>query len=576
MALSPIPRSDLSPAPMQGGAIGRLRGLADGFERFSQQPAVRRAIPSIVLVFATGVAVVAWMMLREPPRSSLYPGLPEAEKASVVEALNGSGIEAMIDGTSGEIMVPTADYHRARFALAAKGLPQSVPDGDAVLSDLPMGASRALETARLRKAQELELSRSISDISAVQAARVHLALPEKSAFLRDSHPPRASVFVTLASGRVLDSGQVDAIVHLVSSSVPGMSRSDVTVVDQAGRLLSTNDADAAGQLSDRQLRHRVEVETLLRHRIEALLTPVVGVGNLSVEVTADMDFTRREITEERVDPEGNALRSEQLSETETRDAPAGGIPGAVSNTPPTEAELAEAAPGATGAAGSDIRNRSTGTTRNYEISRTVQSTQPEVGQIKRVLAAVVIRAAAPPAPAEGEAEGETAPAELISPALLADLQRLTESAIGMDASRGDSVTILAQPFAVPELTFEPPGMSLDWLPAVLRDAVLLAVLAIVGLGLVRPMLLRQTHAAGSPVAMLQRGMTTVEVAEGESLNDLEAKLEQRHKDLATSVLGGNASRAEKQAVLRRLVADDPSRIATVMHRMIQSELDAVQ
>jgi flagellar M-ring protein FliF len=572
MALSPVPRSDLAPAAVPGGAVARLRGLTDGFQRFTHQPAIRRALPSIILVAATAVAVLAWVMLREPPRTALYPGMAEAEKASVVDALTGVGIEARIDTVSGEIMVPTADYHRARLSLAAKGLPQSVPDGDRVLSELPMGASRALETARLRQAQELELSRSISEIAAVQAARVHLALPEKSAFLRDSHPPRASVFLTLAQGRVMDPGQVEAIVHLVSSSIPGMARSDVSVIDQAGRLLSSDDGDAAGQLSDRQLRHRVEVETLMRRRIEALLTPIVGVGNLSVEVTATMDFTRREITEERVDPQGNALRSEQLSETETRDAAAGGVPGAIANTPPTEAELTEGGPGT--AAPAAIRNRSTGTTRNYEISRTVQNTQPEVGQITRISAAVVIRA--PSVVPQPGPDGTVPPADPSAATLMADLQRLTESAIGHDAARGDTVTILAQPFALPEMVVEPAGMNMDWVPGAIRDAVLVAVLAIVGLGFVRPMLMRQTAAASSPGGMLPQSATTVEVAEGESLDELEAKLDRRHKDLAGSVLGNRASRAEKQAVLRRLVADDPSRIATVMHRMIQSELDAVQ
>jgi flagellar M-ring protein FliF len=289
-----------------------------------------------------------------------------------------------------------------------------------------------------------------------------------------------------------------------------------------------------------------------------------------------MDFTRREITEERVDPEGNALRSEQVSETESRDAMAGGVPGAVANTPPTEAELTKGGPDGQAGAGGNLRNRSSGTTRNYEISRTVENTLPEVGRITRVSAAVVIRTPAPATPAAPAEDG--APPALPAPpaALLADLQRLTESAIGHDAARGDSVTILAQPFATPEIVFEPPAMSFDWMPGALRDAVLVAVLAIVGLGLVRPMLLRQTAAAGGTGSMLPQGPTTVEVAEGESLDDLEAKLDRRHKDLANSVLGGQASRAEKQAVLRRLVADDPSRIATVMHRMIQSELDAVQ
>ena len=574
MALSPVPRSEFAPVAAPNGAVARLRGLADGFDRFTRQPAVRRALPSIILVGATAFAIFAWMLLREPPRTTLYPGMAEGEKASVVEALNGSGIQATIDSVSGDIMVPTADYHRARFALASKGLPQSVPDGDRILSELPMGASRALETARLRQAQELELSRSISEIATVQSARIHLALPEKSAFLRDSHPPRASVFVTLAAGRVLDSGQVEAIVHLVSSSVPGMARSDVSVIDQSGRLLSVDDGDATGQLSDRQLRHRVEVETLMRRRIEALLTPIVGVGNLSVEVTAAMDFTRREITEEQVDPDGNALRSEQLTETESRDAAAGGVPGAVANTPPTEAALTQDSPGSQNSAAGAVRNRSTGTTRNYEVSRRVQSTLPEVGQITRISAAVVIRA--PTVPVSATADGTVPPADPIASALMADLQRLTESAIGHDPARGDSVTILAQPFAMPEIIFEPAGMNFDWIPGVLRDAVLVAVLAIVGLGFVRPMLLRQTAAAGMPGGLLPQGPTTVEVAEGETLDDLEAKLDRRQKDLAGSVLGNRATRAEKQAVLRRLVADDPARIATVMHRMIQSELDAVQ
>ncbi len=574
MALSPVSRSDLAPAALPGGGIARLRGLTEGFERFARQPAIRRALPSLVLVAAATIAILAWVMLREPPQTTLYPGMAEAEKASVIEALNGSGIPADIDAVSGEIMVAKADYHRARLALAGQGLPQSVPDGDRVLSELPMGASRALETARLRQAQELELSRSISEISTVQAARVHLALPEKSAFLRDSHPPRASVFLTLAAGRALDGGQVEAIVHLVSSSVPGMARSDVSVVDQSGRLLSDGDGDTAGQLSDRQLRHRVEVETLMRHRIEALLTPIVGVGNLSVEVTATMDFTRREITEERVDPEGKALLSEQVSETRTSDTAAGGVPGAIANTPPTEAELTDTPPGAGTGAPETTSNSSTGATRNYEVSRTVENTLPEVGQITRISAAVVIRA--PALAAQPAADGTEAPVDPAAATLMADLQRLTESAIGHDPARGDTVTILAQTFALPEEVIEPATVKLDWVPGAIRDAVLVAVLAIVGLGFVRPLLMRQVAAASSLGGLTPQSATTVEVAEGESLDDLEEKLDRRHKDLAVSVLGSRASRAEKQAVLRRLVADDPSRIATVMHRMMQAEIDSLR
>lgn len=568
MALAPAPRSEALPTAT-GGALARLRGLSDGVTRLTAQPAVRRAMPSLILAAATVLAVVAWLALRETPRSMLYPGLAEAEKARVIETLTGQGIDATLDRTSGDVTVPSGDYHRARMALAAAGLPQSVPDADRVLADLPMGASRAVEGARLRQAQELDLARSVSEIAAVQSARVHLALPEKSAFLRDSHPPRASVFLTLAAGRVLDAGQVEAIVHLVSSSVPGMARSDVSVVDQTGRLLSRGAEDADSLLTDRQLRHRVEMEALLRQRIEAVLMPVVGPGNLSVQVTAAIDFTRREITEERVDPKGNALRSEQLTETESTGQAPGGIPGAVANTPPTEAALAEAPAG--GPAGEAPRNRSSGSTRNYEVSRTVESTRPESARLTRVSAAIVIRApalAAPPANPDGTPAD---PVPALPAALMADLQKLAEGAIGFDARRGDSVTILAQPFAEPAPETVSAGMNLDWLPEALRELALIAVLAIVGLGFVRPLLLRQTAAATVSAPVI--GPATVEVAEGDTLQALDARLEEKQRTMVEGVLGSQASRAEKQAVLRQLAGADPERIATVLHRMMKPELD---
>lgn len=569
MALSPASRTSTQLAGDAGGPPTRLRALTDGWRRFADQPAIRRALPSILLVAVAVLTVAAFLALREAPRSALYPGMAEADKARVMESLTAAGIAAQIDRSSGEITVPAADYHRARLTLAAQGLPQSVPDGDRVLTDLPMGASRALETARLRQAQELDLARSITEIASVQGARVHLALPERSAFLRDSHPPRASVFLTLAAGRVLDQGQVEAIVHLVSSSVPGMARDEVTVVDQAGRLLSRGDESAADRLSERQLRHRVEMETLLRRRIEAVLTPLVGPGNLSVEVTAAMDFTQREITEERVDPEGNALRSEQLSESENRDAPAGGIPGAVANTPPVEADLTDD-PAAGAEAPGAIRSRTSGTTRNYEVSRQVTNTRPETGQIQRISAAVVIHAPAPD-PATTP-DGQPVPA--LPPAMLADLQRLAESAIGLDAERGDQVTILAMPFLAPAAMAEPPARDLSWLPDALRQLGLIVILAAVAFGVIRPLLMRQLQPATEDQAMILAGdSTTVEVAEGESLDRIEEKLDRRQRDLLDSVLGGSASREEKQAVLRRLGKDDPVRMAMVLHRMMQPELD---
>ena len=228
----------------------------------------------------------------------------------------------------------------------------------------------------------------------------------------------------------------------------------------------------------------------------------------------------------------------------------------MANTPPPEGTLTETAEAATDETG--LRNRSTGATRNYEISRTVATTQDEVGRVTRLSAAVVIRA-----PAAAKGDGATG----ADPDLLADLQKLTETAIGHDPARGDSVTILAQPFVQPEVVMAGPGMQLDWLPAVLRELALIAVLAIVGLGVLRPLMQRLTQAGG-------RGAETAGRAFGEpGFDDDAVDPDRRHRDLAGSVLGGRASRAEKQAVLRSLVAEDPVRIATVLHRMMKPDLD---
>jgi flagellar M-ring protein FliF len=568
MALSPIPRSnDLTPMA-QGGLMGQVQNVPAMLNRFTAQPAIRRALPSLLIVALAAVALLGWLALREAPRTPLYPGLAEAEKARVMEALTAAGIDARVERATGEVSVPTADYHTARLALASQGLPQAVPTGNQALSEIPLGASRSLETARLRQSHELELARSITEIGAIQAARVHLALPERSAFLRDNHPPRASVFVTLAAGRALDAGQVEAIVHLVSSSVPGMARADVSVVDQTGRLLSRGDETDSTRLAERHLRHQVELETLLRRRIEALLTPIVGFGNFSVEVTAAMDFTRRDIREERVDPNGNALRSEQLTENESGDLPAGGIPGAVTNTPPTEAELTEQAPAGETATSAN-RTRSSASTRNFEVSRTISTTQPETGTLQRLSTAIVLRApdlsAADPAAAEAQA------------AMVQSLQGLVESAIGHDAGRGDVVTIMVHPFATPMADEAPSaGMMqqyIAYLPDVLNALVVIAVVAVIGLGILRPLLQRQLQAVESqPAAAYAPGM--VEVAAGESLAQVEEKLNQRHRQLAQSVLGNNASRLDKQAVLQQLAKDDPARVASVLHRMIRPELDS--
>lgn len=570
----------MTPVPMSGNPmVAQMRGAVSHVLRMSNQPALRRAFPAILILTVTVLAVGGWLILREPARMVLFPGLAEADKARVMDSLSAAGINAVVDTVTGEVEVPSADYHRARMQLAAQGLPTSIPDADAVLTELPMGASRSVEGARLKQAQELDLARSITEISAVSQARVHLALPEKSAFLRDTQPPRASVFLQLAPGRVLEPSQVEAIVNLVSTSVPGMARGDVTVVDQMGRLLSRGGDDPTAVVSDRQLQHRLEVERLYRERLESLLTPIAGPGNLSVQVTVDMDFTQSQITEERVDPNGTALRSEQSNMTENSEPPAKGIPGAVSNTPPNQADLAAAGttdPAADPAADPNaaapepvITNRSSETMKNYEVSRTVETTQPASARITRINAAILMRGVPQP-PAEEGAE----PPPLLPPALKADIEALARTAIGFDQTRGDTITITAQPF-MDEIIVETPT-DLSWLPEATRQFALIALIAIVALGIIRPLLTKVSWHSENPVAAASvqtGGVPGVEVTDGDSLDDVQARLEARRAKLTSAALGANVSREEKFAVLRQIVAEDPARIASVLQRMMKDDLN---
>jgi flagellar M-ring protein FliF len=423
---------------------------------------------------------------------------------------------------------------------------------------------------RLRQAQEADLARSITEISAVAAARVHLALPEKTAFLRDTKPPRASVFLTLTAGRTLETGQVEAIVNLVSSSVPGMARGDVTVVDQMGRLLSRGGDDPLAVVSDRQLQHRMELERLYRERIESLLTPIAGPGNLSVQVTVDMDFTQTQTTEERVDPSQSALISEQVQETTSAEAQARGIPGAVSNTPPVQATGPQGAAPAAETEAAPAQNRSAGSTRNYEVSKTVSTTQPATARIARISAAILMRATPPETPVEEGAE----PPPLLPEALKADLERLAQTAIGFDAERGDSITIAAQPFVVETVEVTEP-VDLSWLPEATRQLALIAGLAIVALGIVRPLLTRLSHSMELPAPSASVAIGSVqgvEVREGETLDDVQARLDARLARLTNAALGAAATREEKFAVLRQIAAEDPARIASVIQKMMRSDM----
>ena len=424
-----------------GGAISELRRMAN-------QPAVKRAMPAVAAIAVIFVGLIAYLILQQPSRTTLYASLPESEKSKVLDALINSGVDATIDPTTGDVMVPVPDYHESKMKLAAQGLPSSVPGGYDTLGEIQMGTSRSVESMRLKQSQEIELARSISEIDYVTSARVHLAIPEKSVFVRDTAPVTASVFVQLLEGRTLDATQVKAITHLVSSSVPGLNEANVTIVDQFGKLLSNPIDDPDSILSNAQLQHRVRLENIYRSRVMSIVTPIVGAGNVSAQINLELDFTLSEETEEIVDPEQSVLRSEQNTLDTTSDGKAKGIPGALSNTPPMAAQLKNSPEAAT--AGENVLSSSSSNVRNYEISRKVLTKKNPSGGITKIQAAVLVRETF-------TINEDGVEVSSISDATKERITSLVKDVIGYDEDRGDSLTVSSSPFVA---TLE--GINLPW------------------------------------------------------------------------------------------------------------------
>ena len=559
-------------ATMPGNYLSNIRSI-------TAQPSFQRAFPALVAVIAIVVCVVVFALMQKPSRTTLYASLPEAEKSRIYDALINSGVDVTLDPTTGEVMVPAEDYHSSRIKLAALGLPQSAPDGYDSLANIPIGTSRSVETVRLKQAQEVELARSIMAISAVKSARVHLALPERSVFVREQIPPTASVFLQLDRGRSLDENQVVAIINLVSASIPSMSKDNVTVVDQVGRLLSKSPDDASSILTDNQLQYRMRLENIYRSRIETLVSPIVGGGNATARVNIEFDFTRREITEESVDPNGNALRSEQSTVDMTSNRPAVGIPGATSNKAPSEAELVTDGSQATNSYYSednDVQNKSSSEVRNYEVSRKVETTSQPMNQIVRIDAALLVRDRSVIDPETGERV-----AQPFDDKVLQDIKNLVSSAIGLKPERGDTLIVNSQPF-MQEL---PDAVTIKWFEAnwvkdLGKSIAMILMLAVVSLGVIRPLLSRLLVPAGGDVVARGgvsddeiEGLESIEVSAGETLEDIKAKLKPKKANISMEMLDTANTYDDKVALIRMIVGDEAGRVSNVFKQLMQKDMD---
>jgi flagellar M-ring protein FliF len=548
--------ADIVPAPS--------RGLAEAM------PALRQV--GLLAGVAAAVAAAIWLVLWSQGQNYtvLYGQLSERESGQVMDALTAAGIEYKLS-PSGAVSVPEPKVQEARIRLASQGLPQSDAMGiEMIQKDSPLGTSSMMEAARYQSVLETELARTIIKVQGVQSARVHLALPKPSVFLADSHKATASVMLQLYPGRVLDHGQVGAIVHLVASSVPELAASDVTVVDQAGTLLSAGDDNSDSAISGRQLEYTHKLEESYQRRIVELLEPLVGAGRVRATVTADVDFTIQEETRENYDPQKTAVRSEQTS-NEMRKGGDGveGIPGALSNQPPgtsgapviagatpTPGSPAQAAPpGQATAASAGPTSSSQRSTRNFEVDRTLAYIKEPAGALKRLSVGVVID--------DWQKTGEDGKVTT-TPMSDADIKRFTQlvrEAIGLKDDRGDQINVMNQAFKsnAPIGPIDgPPLWQNPMVGSVAKQLVGAGLVLLVAFLILRPLMKSLTK--GSKAA-----------ASGPAGDDVAADRVSLSGKGAANAIKLSPSFEQQIAAARTLVGQDPKRAAQVVKDWVAAD-----
>lgn len=419
----------------------------------TRSPSGRRIM--LLLGAAATVAVMAalWMWGSQPEYRVLFSNFSDRDGGAIVAELEKMGVPYKYAEGGGAVLVPADKVHDARLKLASQGLPKGGNVGFELMENQKLGASQFVEQINFQRAMEGELARSIESVSAVQAARVHLAIPKSSIFVSEQKTPTASVLLNLQPGRTLDAQQVSAIVHLVASSVPELSTKNVTVVDQNGDLLSdAGRTPSPAGLDATQIKYVQELQQSVARRIESIISPIVGPGNVRAEATADVDFSRSEQAVESYKPnqtpDAMVIRSQQTSEAVNAAAAAGGIPGALSNQPPAPATAPlnpQPQTNVAAAPAAPPSNTRKDATVNYEVDKTIQYVQQGMGGLKRLTVAVVVNHRK-----SVDAEGKVT-MQPLAEAEMNQITNLVKEAMGFNAERGDSVNVVNTPFAVPEV-----------------------------------------------------------------------------------------------------------------------------
>ncbi|WP_292759097.1 MULTISPECIES: flagellar basal-body MS-ring/collar protein FliF [unclassified Methylophaga] len=537
----------------------------------SRQPITKQIMFLLAIAASIAVGGYVFMWSQTPSYQVLFSGMEAQESSEVANVLQQMQIDYKLDPTTGALLVPASEVQGLRLRLAAEGLPRSSSQGMEILSqEQGFGTSQFIEQARYQRAMEQELARSVSELQNVRSARVHLAIPKQSVFVRERKPPTASVVVNLYAGRTLERGHIAAVTHMVAASIPNMKSSDVTVVDQRGNLLSQPERSNSLALSDSQLEFTQKLEQLYISRIEDILTPIVGMNGVRAQVVADVDFTVTEQTQESYNPDLAALRSEQLAEEE-RVGGFGpmGVPGALANQPPGGGVAPEQAVqenvGEDGEAVAETVTPGSSTrrsTRNFELDRTISHSRLAPGDIRKLSVAVLVDE-----PTTTDAEGNVVTTPM-SDAQMARINTLVMDAIGFNMARGDSLNVVSAPFVTP-IEAEPlPGIPLweqAWVWDVGKQVLGALVVLFLIFGLIRPAF-RDLNKSPDKQLTNQNG----ENAEGMSAEQVLSESSKNGEDIAKLTTG--SERVEQHLTnIRSLVQQDPALVAQVVKNWAASD-----
>lgn len=519
----------------------------------------------VLVTVLLSVGIYTWGT--NPSFSSLYTGLEPGDAAEVIAALQSSGIRYELNASSGSVMVESGRVHEARLNLASQGLPKGTAIGVEMLQEeQSFGTSQFVESARYHHAMETELARTISTMRNVKSSRVHLAIPKNSVFVRKRERPTASVALSLYGGRNIEQGQVNAIIHMVASSISSLSPEHVTVVDQNGRLLSSGGLSSDVAMNAKQYDYTRKVEQDYERRIEHLLEPIMGAGKVRATVNADIDFTQQESTEELFNNANRTVRSEQASESKRFSGETGGVPGALANQPPEGGQLAPGAGnvGADGLVKPNPLNSSSNSVRNYEVDRTIRHSRQGSGNVNRLTVAVLVddRVVVE--------EGETKR----SPLTKEEIDRLTtlvQQTIGFSQQRGDLVNVINASFSpldVVEDLPEPSIMDNKWVQFALKWIWPFILILVVIFTILRPSIRGlTTYTPPAPViAAIEGGEGADGTEGGEAGGEGVAQLEHQPGSIPLP-----SDHDEKIDFAKSMVQQDAKKVANVVKDWIGNE-----